>query len=581
MLATFIEPVWVVINRLLCMLQPFEELRHGQAPARRSLTSDYASLPPQLTIWKALRSRHFVLAAVCGMALLANLLAIAFSRLFNERIVSVPQAATFTQPYGPMFVSINGSVGPDTRDMISGAFTGGKGQSQFYIAMSNLTSGSKLPPWTDGKFAYVPFSQEPLLNSSHHFRAQTRAFGSRLDCVPLVQGTADTYSYFHDEDLNDNNFTFTMRREDGSSTNCDAVGQGTRNDIIIIMDSCPAGPASLELLLRARAPPDATDAEQIFCNEMIAAGWVRNPGPDVCLQDKNVTIDPARSTFIGCRPRLLTGLADVLVDSSGYVQEAGPLHNVNEELESYFRSTPSDLIQQAQSFFVYNTNNNYAGVGAEWHNDSFSSDWENFLISKKYNTSHLIDPSLPAPSFNDSATLLGGIHSYLFAIFLGENLERLLERSPTPDILSLKGSVIMQETRIFVSKPLFLVAEVILSIYIIITILVYLRRPGRFLPRMPTTMASVIASFAASGAAQDLRNTAHMSKKDRNEYLDKLDRRYGYGSFVGIDGKPHIGIEKQPFVRPSPSEVGRQRTPWSLKSNSGSKDGLITHVQSI
>lgn len=314
---------------------------------------------------------------------------------------------------------------------------------------------------------------------------------------------------------------------------------------------------------------------------MIAAGWVRNSGPDVCLQEKNATIDPAKSTFIGCRPRLLTGLADVLVDSSGYVQETGPLQNVTEELEPYFRSTPSDLIQQAQSYLVYNTNHNKAGVGAEWHNESFALDWENFLISKTYNTSHLTDPSLPAPSFNDSATLLGGIHSYLFAIFLGENLEKLLERSPTPDVASLEGAVIMQETRIFVSKPLFLVAEVILSIYIIVTILVYLRRPGRFLPRLPTTMASVIASFAASGAAQDLCNTSHMSRKERDEHLDKLDRRYGYGSFVGIDGKPHIGIEKQPFVRPSPSEVGRQRTTWSLRRNSGSKDGLTTHVQSV
>ncbi|KAJ9639931.1 hypothetical protein H2201_007290 [Coniosporium apollinis] len=589
-LATFIEPVWVVINRLLCMLQPFEELRRGQAPARRSLSLDYASLPPQLTLWKALRSRHFVLTAVCGMALLANVLAIAFSGLFSERTIGVPHPATFTQPYESMFVSMDGSVGPNTPDMMSsaitsGAFTGGRGQSQFYIAMSNLTSGGKLPPWTDGDFAYIPFSSGPLLNSSHHFRAQTRAFGSRLDCVPLVQGTANTYSYSWDGTLlNENfyyNFTFTMQLDDALPATCTVLGVRNTDNIFITMESCPVGSVGLELLLRTQAPLPATEAEWMLCNEMIAAGWVRNPGPDICAQDKNATIDPAKSTFIGCRPRLLTGLADVLVDSSGYVQEAGPLHNVSEDLESYFRSTPSDLIQQAQSYFVYNLNDDGEGVGAIWHNDSFASDWGNFLISKRYNTSHLIDPSLPAPSFNDSATLLGGIYSYLFAISLGENLEKLLERSPTPDIPSLEGTVIMQETRIFVSKPLFLIAEVILSIYIIVAILVYLRRPGRFLPRLPTTMASVIASFAASGAAEDLRHTSHMSNKERNEYLDRLDRLYGYGSFVGIDGKPHIGIEKQPFVKPSPSEAGRQRTAWSLRSDSSSKDGLITNVQNV
>ena len=43
-----------------------------------------------------------------------------------------------------------------------------------------------------------------------------------------------------------------------------------------------------------------------------------------------------------------------------------------------------------------------------------------------------------------------------------------------------------------------------------------------------------------------------MSNKERERYLNRLDLRYGYGSFVGMDGKVHIGIEKQPFVRAIP-----------------------------
>ena len=88
-IATLIEPFWVLINRLLCLLQPIHELKGCKAKAKDSIDLNYCSLPPQLVIFKALRAHHFVLATVCSMALLANVLSIAFASLFHHNTVTV------------------------------------------------------------------------------------------------------------------------------------------------------------------------------------------------------------------------------------------------------------------------------------------------------------------------------------------------------------------------------------------------------------------------------------------------------------------------------------------------------------
>lgn len=115
---------------------------------------------------------------------------------------------------------------------------------------------------------------------------------------------------------------------------------------------------------------------------------------------------------------------------------------------------------------------------------------------------------------------------------------------------SIGGWKVTTERRLFLSTPLFIISESILAIYIIVAITVYLRRPGRYLARMPTSMAAIISLFAASAAVQDMRQTSHLNKKDRADHLRSLGSLYGYGSYVGGgDGRVHIGIEKTPFVR--------------------------------
>jgi hypothetical protein len=74
------------------MLQPFEDLRKGDALSSRSVEAKYTSLPPQLAFWRAFRAKHYILGFVCLIAVSTNILAVALSALLNERqtIVEVP-----------------------------------------------------------------------------------------------------------------------------------------------------------------------------------------------------------------------------------------------------------------------------------------------------------------------------------------------------------------------------------------------------------------------------------------------------------------------------------------------------------
>ncbi|KAI4627803.1 hypothetical protein J4E80_001937 [Alternaria sp. BMP 0032] len=189
--ATLIEPIWVLFNRMLCMLQPIEELQSCNARAKKSIDLDYASLPPQLVIFKALRSKHIVLAAVCTMALLANLLAVSLAGLFNQATIDIQHAIMADQPLQFKFMPVDGNIGPVGgqnfgSNVASGAYQGSNGEEQFLIADSYLRQGIPLPAWTDENMFYLPFAaQQTNTTATNDIEARTRAFGAKLECNSL------------------------------------------------------------------------------------------------------------------------------------------------------------------------------------------------------------------------------------------------------------------------------------------------------------------------------------------------------------------------------------------------------------
>jgi hypothetical protein len=156
----------------------------------------------------------------------------------------------------------------------------------------------------------------------------------------------------------------------------------------------------------------------------------------------------------------------------------------------------------------------------------------------------------------------------LFAIWLGINKDKLLVPHTDSSTMVIEGQTHDAQIRIFLSKPLFVMAEIILGIYVLAAICIYLWRPGKFLPRMPTSIAAVIALFAASEAVEDMRGTALFTRRQRRQHLENIGAMYGYGTFVGADGLPHEGIEKEPLVTavPLPGVMEKVQTGFSQKS---------------
>ena len=139
----------------------------------------------------------------------------------------------------------------------------------------------------------------------------------------------------------------------------------------------------------------------------------------------------------------------------------------------------------------------------------------------------------------------------------------LFLKTETADIIPLTLDVVVEESRLFISPVMFKMAIVLLGIQLIVAVLYYTHRPRRFLPRMPTSIASIIAFVAASRAVADFDEKGADGKNGD-------ERRYAYGRFIGTDGRTHVGIERHRFVVPLKSQnpaVKRRR--WGREKDKG------------
>jgi hypothetical protein len=174
--ATFTEPFWVVLSRLMCIIRPYEELRKGNSHPTKSILLNYNSLPPQLVLWRALKSFHLAVGLISCMAALGSLLAIGLSALFINKVIELRTTEMVIRPYLDEFIHLNSSIITSPE--------------QFYVGVSCITARTSLPPWTDEHYLYVPFlptkTGGPInLDSNALFEADTRAYGMDLECSDL------------------------------------------------------------------------------------------------------------------------------------------------------------------------------------------------------------------------------------------------------------------------------------------------------------------------------------------------------------------------------------------------------------
>ena len=104
----------------------------------------------------------------------------------------------------------------------------------------------------------------------------------------------------------------------------------------------------------------------------------------------------------------------------------------------------------------------------------------------------------------------------------------------------------------------------IVSFCILSAGLVYVRRRHPFLPRQPSTIASILSFIYASNMLYDFIDTERMSNRQMERYLQDKGKRYGLGWFKGNDGRMHCAIDEEPmrsrYVHGKPYTLAQ--APW-------------------
>lgn len=294
---------------------------------------------------------------------------------------------------------------------------------------------------------------------------------------------------------------------------------------------------------------NSTDTD--YCSDYLLLGWARiganTSTPASINNDRGL-----ESSFMMCTSNISTALYNVTVSTDGRVLNSTQISAYEKDVSPYFEGNASSKQLFAQVNRLLAT----GGRNLQWHNDSSSLDWINTIIKQSSNSSSIIDPNAPVPNASDMVPMMNSLYKGLFATLIGLNSHVF---GPAVPGNTMNATITTLETRIFITPIMFKITITLLGLHLLVAITVYVRRPKRFLPRMPTTIASIIAYVSASHLLQDLHNHKGSTKPMKNT-------RLAYGRFIGTDGRSHVGIEKKALVVPLESKKPelRKRT-WTLR----------------
>lgn len=129
--------------------------------------------------------------------------------------------------------------------------------------------------------------------------------------------------------------------------------------------------------------------------------------------------------------------------------------------------------------------------------------------------------------------------------------------------ITLSSLAVKSETRtsFFSSSVL---STVIIFFMICSACLILFRRRKPFMPRQPSTIASVLAFIYQSQMLDDFTDTQYFNNKQMQQMLMGTGKRYGLGWFRGRDGRPHCAIDQEPMLSRYVHGVSyiRATAPW-------------------
>ncbi|KAJ3576528.1 hypothetical protein NPX13_g3672 [Xylaria arbuscula] len=464
--ATLLEPFWVLVNRIYCVFQPFYELQKGR------------SIPQRL------------------------------SGLFNE----MPRVVTYKTMVQPERVAV------PTREYLIPTTSPNAYSDHFQVVMANLSSETRLPPWTDNANFYLPFDspKDERLNAGDQFKSRTLGFGIDYKCSPLG--------------LNDLSGDIAVRLSLTNSTESIALSTKLPNGSYVDCNVLHQSPVYRDF-------PGQRSTREIFfgfymgdiCRSKtpLVAAWMRmhptqhDPG----YRSLNYTM-------LICQSHLQAAMFDVTVDTDSNIIATDQIGDPITHLEQW----PANL---SQSIVDEVARHNIA-IPQDWHNKTVTTDWTNHLLTLMIGNQSLVDPAYDVPDPATMRPILEDLCRLLAATLFGLNPSFF--QKATYNIDPIPASIIRVETRIFLSEPAFILSVSILAFYLLISVAVYTRARAILLPRMPTSLGSLLAYSVASQATEDFARRQDVGDNSM------LNHTYTFGRYVGTDGKPHIGIERDPFV---------------------------------
>lgn len=521
--ATLLEPFWVLINRLLCILQPFQDLWSGKRSAESSINVRYTSLPPQLVFWRAVRSGHLILTAMCALALLSNLLAVGLGGLFNEKAIAIEHSHEFQQSMMPR-LSNDSLFKEETRKFFSNS---APYEVPFYITMNNVSQGTPLTPWVNHEYFFQPFSFLPdEATNMDTYTARTRGFGINPSCSDF--GTYRTQG-------KEPRLNYTMTRNGEAVQGCPShfTNMGLE---LGDFDVFP-GPATGEIVSKL-----SSGFKLSQCEVPLIVGWSRISHATNSSEGSNLTTTTMKklqitdladkemqTAFVVCDPVFTTAMFDVTVDSQGYVLNASQASESSDTLDYPLSTNHTDAISTiVNKIFV-------KGNQGPWHNDSLSRDWMNYLLKIQPGHANLLDPTF-TPNTTALIPAIETVYRQVFALTIGNN-QFLLDTYPEP--VTIPGVRHSTETRIFMDTTALAISLAVLGVNILVATALYGLAIKHFLPRMPTTIGSILAYLAPSRVVREYSGPGSLGSAT-----------FSFGRYVGEDGRAHVGIELDPFVVP-------------------------------
>ncbi|KAJ0323355.1 hypothetical protein Brms1b_001753 [Colletotrichum noveboracense] len=444
---------------------------------------------------------HGIIVSRLFSAIVESFLAVGLGGLFNEEPIAIEHPHEFQQSIMPR---LNNESVYNFSNPIAPY------EIPFLITMNNVTQNTPLTRWVSHEYFFQPFKVIPNDTApANTYSARTTGFGVNPSCSDM--GTFKTRG-------NTPEVNYTITRNGEAVQGCPSSFTTKVLDLNTTIYKDLTGQASAEYV--SIMNKDITDLT--ICQVPVMFGWSRS------AQAANKTGE-METWAVVCDPVFTTAMFDVTVDSDGYVISSSQVSESSPTLDYPLSTNHTDMmITIINSLFTANKN--------KWHNDTFARDWINYLLKIQPGHADLLDPK-STPDIPSLIPDLEALYRQIYVLALGNTQQNLWETYPEP--LTITGIRHVTETRIFMNTTALAISLAVLGINIAVAIALYGLAIKHFLPRMPTTIGSILAYLAPSRAVREYDGPGSLQSAT-----------FSFGRYVAEDGRAHVGIELDPFVVP-------------------------------